>query len=175
MFMPLNRPHEPRRWQRGQGRQGLIGWFSPRVFLGRRQRRLASRGVPVFAYHKIASPPPPPPTPSLYVSPPRFESQLAALKHAGWTPASLADTLAASDNAARKAVLTFDDGMANVLEHASNPSPGTSSAPSSSSSQPSSAASMNGTSPKVMSRKKLMDEAQVRDWLARDMKSARIQ
>ena len=99
----------------------MIGWFSPMVFLGRRQRRLSTRGLPVFAYHKIASPPRATADPFLYVSPARFEGHLAALKQAGWGCASLADTLTASDNAARKAVLTFDDGMANVLEHALQP------------------------------------------------------
>ena len=99
----------------------MIGWFSPRVFLGRAQRRLAARGVPVFAYHQLASPPPGAADPFLYVSPRRFEAQLAALRQAGWTCAPLADTLTAGDNAARKAVVTFDDGLASVLEHALPP------------------------------------------------------
>ena len=144
----------------------MIGWVSPRVFLGRRQRRLATRGVPVFAYHKIASPPPATADPFLYVSPPRFDRQLAALKQAGWTSASLADTLAVSDNAARKAVLTFDDGMANVLEHALEPL------------ARHQFRAIQFLVPAFLGRlnewdlakgdvpEKLMDEAQVRDWLA---------
>jgi peptidoglycan/xylan/chitin deacetylase (PgdA/CDA1 family) len=144
----------------------LIGWFSPIVFLGRRQRRLGTRGVPVFAYHKIASPPPGTADPFLYVSPARFESQLRALKQAGWSSAPLADTLAASDNAARKAVLTFDDGMANVLEYALQPL------------ARHQFRAIQFLVPGFLGRRnewdiakgdvpeKLMDEAQVRDWLA---------
>ena len=144
----------------------MIGWVSPRVFLGRRQRRLATRGVPVFAYHKIAPPPPATADPFLYVSPPRFDRQLAALKQAGWTSASLADTLAVSDNAARKTVLTFDDGMANVLEHALEPL------------ARHQFRAIQFLVPAFLGRlnewdlakgdvpEKLMDEAQVRDWLA---------
>jgi len=144
----------------------VIGWVSPRVFLGRMQRRLATRGVPVFAYHKIASPPPATADPFLYVSPPRFDRQLAALKQAGWTSASLADTLAVSDNAARKAVLTFDDGMANVFEHALEPL------------ARHQFRAIQFLVPAFLGRlnewdlakgdvpERLMDEAQVRDWLA---------
>jgi peptidoglycan/xylan/chitin deacetylase (PgdA/CDA1 family) len=91
------------------------------VFLGRMQRRLGTRGVPVFAYHKIALAPRGTADPFLYVSPGRFERQVAELNQAGWRSASLADTLTANDNTARKVVLTFDDGMANVFEHALEP------------------------------------------------------
>ena len=38
------------------------------VFLGRMQRRLGTRGVPVFAYHKIASAPRGSADPFLYVT-----------------------------------------------------------------------------------------------------------
>ena len=144
----------------------MIGWFSPRVFLGPMQRRLSTRGVPVFAYHKIAPPPPGTADPFLYVSPARFESQLAALNQAGWHSASLADTLTAADNAARKAVLTFDDGMANVLEHALGPL------------ARHQFRAIEFLVPGFLGRRnewdiakgdvpeKLMDEAQIRDWLA---------
>jgi peptidoglycan/xylan/chitin deacetylase (PgdA/CDA1 family) len=130
------------------------------------QRRLGTRGVPVFAYHKIASPPPGAADPFLYVSPARFESQLAALKQAGWSSASLPDTLRAGDNAVRKAVLTFDDGMANVLENGLPPL------------ARHQFRAIQFLVPGLLGRRNawdiakgdvpetLMDEAQVRDWLA---------
>jgi peptidoglycan/xylan/chitin deacetylase (PgdA/CDA1 family) len=95
----------------------MLGWFSPRIFFGPAQRRLSRRGVPVYAYHKIAAPPPTTRDPFLYVSPGRFEQQLADLRNRGWTSASLADVLAAQGNPGRQAVITFDDGCRNVLEH----------------------------------------------------------
>lgn len=94
----------------------MLGWFSPIVFLGPAQRRLSTRGVPVFAYHKLAPPPRATTDPFLYVSPGRFEAQLAAFRRAGCASASLAEALRAGDNSARQVVLTFDDGFADVLE-----------------------------------------------------------
>jgi peptidoglycan/xylan/chitin deacetylase (PgdA/CDA1 family) len=73
--------------------------------------------VPVYAYHKIAAPPPATRDPFLYLSPSRFDEQLAELRHHGWTSASLADVLATKGNAGRQAVITFDDGCRNVLEN----------------------------------------------------------
>ncbi len=144
----------------------MIGWFSPVVFLGRMQRRLSTRGVPVFAYHKLACPPRAAADPFLYVSPARFERQLAALRQAGWSSASLADILTAGDNAARRAVLTFDDGAANVLQHALQPL------------ARHQFRAIEFLVPGFLGRRNewdiakgdvpenLMDEAQVRDWLA---------
>jgi peptidoglycan/xylan/chitin deacetylase (PgdA/CDA1 family) len=125
-----------------------------------------ARGVPVFAYHKIAPVPPGAADPFLYVSPGRFERQLAALRKAGWRSACLADTLTAPDNAARKAVLTFDDGMANVLEHGLEPL------------ARHEFRAIEFLVPGLLGRRnewdiakghapeKLMDQAQIRDWLA---------
>jgi peptidoglycan/xylan/chitin deacetylase (PgdA/CDA1 family) len=95
----------------------MLGLFSPRIFLGAAQRRSSGRGVPVFAYHKIAPPPAQTRDPFLYVSPERFEEQLAALRRAGFVSASLSEVRGVEDYRARKAVITFDDGCRNVLEH----------------------------------------------------------
>ncbi len=95
----------------------MLGWLTPRVFLGPAQRRLGTRGVLVFAYHKLAPPPPASTDPFLYLAPDRFEAQLAALERDGWTCATLAEALATGSNAARTVALTFDDGAASVLEH----------------------------------------------------------
>ena len=143
----------------------MIGWFSPIVFLGGGSAASA-RGVPIFAYHKIAAPPRGSLDPFLYVSPERFERQLAALRGAGWSSARLADTLTASDNTAQKAVVTFDDGMASVLEHALRPL------------AQYEFQAIEFLVPAFLGRRnewdiakgdvpeRLMDEAQVRDWLA---------
>jgi peptidoglycan/xylan/chitin deacetylase (PgdA/CDA1 family) len=95
----------------------MLGWFSPYVFLGQAQRRLLERGMPVFAYHRIAQPPSATTDPFLYVSPSRFEDQLARLRHAALSPGSLSQALGPEPGTDRKAVITFDDGFVSVLEH----------------------------------------------------------
>jgi peptidoglycan/xylan/chitin deacetylase (PgdA/CDA1 family) len=95
----------------------MLGWISPRIFMGRAQRRLAGRGVPIFTYHRIGTPLPGTRDPYLYVSARRFEAQLTALQSAGFRSASLAEPWASAGNAGCKAVLTFDDGCRSVLEH----------------------------------------------------------
>jgi len=95
----------------------VLGCFSPHIFMGAAQRRLGRRGVPLFAYHKIAPPPPETRDPFLYVSLRRFDAQLAALRNAGFASAPLNEVRAAKGNPQRKAVITFDDGCRNVLEH----------------------------------------------------------
>ncbi len=99
----------------------MIGWLTPLVFLGPRQGRLTARGVPVFAYHKVGHPPTASADPFLYVTPDGLDAQLAALNRAGLRSASLPQALAARDNAARHAVITFDDGMVSVLQNALQP------------------------------------------------------
>jgi peptidoglycan/xylan/chitin deacetylase (PgdA/CDA1 family) len=95
----------------------MLGWFFFRVFLGPAQLRLARRGVPVFTYHKIASPPPATRDPFLFVTPHAFEAQLASLRRAGFVSGSLDAIASARDNDGKIAVITFDDGCVNVLEH----------------------------------------------------------
>jgi peptidoglycan/xylan/chitin deacetylase (PgdA/CDA1 family) len=95
----------------------MLGLFSPTIFLGPAQRRLTRRGVPVLAYHKIAHPPLGTLDPFLYVSPQDFDAQLAALRQAGHTSAPLSAVRTAQDNESLHVVVTFDDGCRNVLEH----------------------------------------------------------
>ena len=95
----------------------MLGWLSARIFLGPAQRRLSARGVPVLCYHKIAPPPPGTTDPFLYLSPGRFDEQLAALRHYGYASVPLTEVLAAAGSPGRKAAITFDDGCGNVLEH----------------------------------------------------------
>ncbi len=99
----------------------MLGWFSARIFLGPAQRRLSRRGVPVLSYHKIALPSPGTTDPFLYVSPSRFDEQLAGLRHHGYTSAPLTEVLSAGGGPGRKVVITFDDGCCDVLEHALGP------------------------------------------------------
>ncbi len=54
----------------------MLGWFSPRIFLGPAQRNLLKRGLPVFAYHKLTTPPQGTRDPFLYVSPASGRLQL---------------------------------------------------------------------------------------------------
>jgi len=95
----------------------MLGWFLPYIFMGSAQRRLASTGVPVFAWHKIADPPPATTDPFLYVSPRVFDQQLRSLRAAGFASTGLSEARNAPTMPQPKAVLTFDDGFENVLEN----------------------------------------------------------
>ena len=95
----------------------MIGWLLPHIYLGSAQRRLAQRGVPVFAWHKIDDPPSATTDPFLYARPRVFEAQLARLRAAGFVSAPLGEACAAQTRSPRRAVLTFDDGFTNVLDH----------------------------------------------------------
>ena len=99
----------------------MLGAFSGRVFLGSAQRRLCASGVPVLTYHKIAEPPPQTTDPFLYASPRRFEEQLSALRRHNFQTVSLTAGLPRSGNADRSVAITFDDGCRNVLNHALEP------------------------------------------------------
>jgi peptidoglycan/xylan/chitin deacetylase (PgdA/CDA1 family) len=99
----------------------MLDWFLARIFLGPAQRRLCGGGVPVFSYHKIALPPQGTTDPFLYHSPGRFDEQLATLRRHGYSWAPLTEVLAPKGDSGRKAVITFDDGCANVLEHGLGP------------------------------------------------------
>jgi peptidoglycan/xylan/chitin deacetylase (PgdA/CDA1 family) len=101
----------------------MLGWFSPQIFLGRAQRRLLDHGLPVFTYHKLEPAPAGTTDPFLYVSSRRFDEQLQAFRQAGYASASL-DELFGNDlppgqatAGSHKVALTFDDGCRNVLDH----------------------------------------------------------
>jgi len=99
----------------------MLGWFSARIFLSSAEQRLCEHSVPILSYHKIAPPPPATRDPFLYHRPNRFDEQLAALCQRGYASATLAEALHPRDNAGRKVIITFDDGCANVLEHGLGP------------------------------------------------------
>jgi len=97
----------------------VLDWFSPRIFLGLSQRKLFLRGIPAFVYHNIQSPPPAARDPFLYVSPEKFEAQLAALRSAGFQSATLDEI--SNGGPSQKVIITFDDGCRNVFENAMEP------------------------------------------------------
>src|SRR6266853_698306 len=99
----------------------MLGSLSARVFLGPAQLRMARRGVPVFAYHKIAAPPRATIDPFLYVGPQSFDKQLADLRRAGFTSASLSEMPTAQNQGMPKAVITFDDGCCNAFQNSLEP------------------------------------------------------
>ncbi len=91
-----------------------------RIFLSRAQRRLCARGVPVFCYHSLGPAVSGARDPFLWVGVVEFERQLASLRVAGLESGTLADVPNPA-NAGRKAVITFDDGCRNVIEHGLEP------------------------------------------------------
>jgi peptidoglycan/xylan/chitin deacetylase (PgdA/CDA1 family) len=77
-------------------------------------------GVPVLMYHKIAKPPARARLRGLYVRPERFEEQLTEMREAGFVTCH-PNEARHSNGAARRFVLTFDDGFRNVWQHALKP------------------------------------------------------
>ena len=144
----------------------MLGWFSARIFLGPAQRRLFARGVPVLSYHKIGTAPPGSADPFLYHSPRRFDEQLAALRRCGYTSGSLAEVLAPKADTVRRAIITFDDGCYNVLEHGLAPL----ARHQLRAIQFLVSSRLGGTNDWDVAKgdvpERLMDEAQVREWLA---------
>lgn len=81
---------------------------------------LFQTGIPVLMYHKIAPPPPGVRLKGLYVRPERFAQQMEELHQAGFSschPGAGADGHVSQ----RRMALTFDDGFRNVAEHALGP------------------------------------------------------
>ena len=72
----------------------------------------------MFTYHSVACAPPGTRDPFLYVTPERFEEQLAALRAQGYLSASLGDLAAGQEPDTKRVVITFDDGCRNVAENA---------------------------------------------------------
>lgn len=123
-------------------------------------------GVPVLIYHKVGPLPADVLRKGLYVSPALFARQVAELSGAGFSSATMDEAIAAEDNRGKRVAFTFDDGFENVLTHALEPLarhgfraivflvPG----------------QLGGWNewdlPGGEVREKLMDAAQVRDWLA---------
>ena len=96
----------------------MLDLFLPQIFLGAAQRKLLTQGTPVFAYHFIGDAPHNPGDPFLYLSPEKFDDQLAALREAGFTSGTLPGLTTPPAPEVGKAIITFDDGCRNVFEHA---------------------------------------------------------
>lgn len=95
----------------------MLGWFSQRIFLGAAQQRLIRGGVPIFAYHKISEPTKGTRDPFLYVSPKQLDEQLSALKGISMSSGSLDEFSAGGPKENNRAVISFDDGFTSVLQN----------------------------------------------------------
>lgn len=91
--------------------------LASRIFLSAAQQRLLGRGVGIFMYHKVAVAPVGTLDPFLYVSPARFERQMAALAAAGFSTTSVGSIFGAAQNPCGRVVISFDDGCLNVFEN----------------------------------------------------------
>ena len=129
--------------------------------------RFFETGLPIVMYHKLGPRPPTVRLKGLYVGQALFAKQLAELRAAGFvTPEMRTAIKPSSGNSSRQILLTFDDGFQNVLEHGLGP------------------LAKNGFRaiqflvPNLLGKsneweqrdgevaERLMDTAQVRDWLA---------
>ncbi len=129
-------------------------------------RGLFATGRPCLTYHKLGPRPRGVRLKGLYVGARLFERQLAELREAGFGTVGMEALAGKAGNADKQFALTFDDGFANVLRHGLGP------------------LARNGfraieylvadrlggfnewDAPDVEVQERLMDAAQVRDWLA---------
>lgn len=79
------------------------------------------RGVPILTYHKLGPRPPGTRLKGLYVGTALFRRQLMELRAAGFRTTSMDELAKPSDVAGSRIVLSFDDGFRNVLQHALDP------------------------------------------------------
>jgi len=75
-------------------------------------------GVPVLCYHKLGPLPPGVKMPSLYVSAELFAWQLRQLSDAGFSSAPLGDLQPSEVAASPRVAITFDDGSRTLMRHA---------------------------------------------------------
>ncbi len=83
--------------------------------------KLFATGVPWLMYHKLGPRPTGVRLKGLYISRALFERQLSQLRRAGFTTPGCGAPPPGDGNAGRRLALTFDDGFANVLEHGLEP------------------------------------------------------
>jgi peptidoglycan/xylan/chitin deacetylase (PgdA/CDA1 family) len=83
--------------------------------------RLFASGMPWLMYHKLGPRPGGVRLKGLYISKALFERQLAELRRAGFTTPPCGAPPPGEGNPERRLALTFDDGFANVLEHGVRP------------------------------------------------------
>ena len=82
---------------------------------------LFAAGMPWLMYHKLGPRPRGVRLKGLYLSRRLFERQLSQLRRAGFTTLPYGPPPPAEDNAGRHVALTLDDGFANVFEHGLEP------------------------------------------------------
>ncbi|MSU57883.1 MAG: polysaccharide deacetylase family protein [Pedosphaera sp.] len=92
--------------------------FLAMVFLSAAQRRLFATGVPILTYHSVGPRAAGARDPFLYVPTAQFDAQLARLRSESFQTVSLSEAVAGPEDSARKVVITFDDGCANVFQNA---------------------------------------------------------
>ena len=93
--------------------------FYQHVFFGGPQRKLMGRGIPVYVYHYLGVPAAGTPDPYLYVDGRAFRKQCAAMKSHGYGTACLTEVAAACRDGnmpAKKLALTVDDGSRDFFE-----------------------------------------------------------
>src|SRR5579871_347613 len=94
----------------------MADWPGNLVFLGRAQKKLMAQGAAVLTYHKIGAPPNKTRDPFLYTETEKFDGQLAALHDFGIRISRLNEVFSSTEDMARKFVVTFDDGFQNVFD-----------------------------------------------------------
>jgi len=80
-----------------------------------------TRGVPLLTYHKLGARPAGVRLKGLYVGATLFRKQMAELHAAGFTTPLLSDLVIAPVNDVKRIGITFDDGFRNVLRHGLEP------------------------------------------------------
>jgi peptidoglycan/xylan/chitin deacetylase (PgdA/CDA1 family) len=83
--------------------------------------RLFAAGMPYLMYHKLGPRPRGVRLKGLYVSGVLFERQLSQLQQAGFSTPGYGTPTTGDGNPGKEFALTFDDGFANVLEHGLEP------------------------------------------------------
>ncbi len=94
----------------------MADWPGNLVFLGRAQKKLMAQGTAILTYHKIGAPPNKSRDPFLYTETKKFDGQLTALHDFGLRVIRLGEAFSATEDMARKYAVTFDDGFQNVFD-----------------------------------------------------------
>ena len=82
---------------------------------------LFDTGMPWLMYHKLGPRPHGARLKGLYLSRPLFERQLSELQRAGFSTPAYGPPPAQAGNAGKRLALTFDDGFASVFQHGLEP------------------------------------------------------
>jgi peptidoglycan/xylan/chitin deacetylase (PgdA/CDA1 family) len=94
----------------------MLGAFTNYVFLGMAQQRLYQSGPVILTYHRMGTPPAWAPDPFLYDTPSGLSAHLMRAKAAGLRFATLGEATSGGNLQPNTLVVTFDDGCVSVLE-----------------------------------------------------------